>query len=533
MTEYAVEREPHAPLEASVSLTHLAKTIRAYSVAILATMAAVAALSTIVSLAVYLMAPSQRYTTQPFRLTFDGATEGHFPNGRKFSPADIISVPILNRVFDANHLERFTTFQTFSSSIVVLESNRAYEQLSAEYQARLADPKLSSVDRDRLEKEYQLKLASLNKDEYAIGYYPFNHDKAVPPELVRKVLVDVLTSWADGAVREQQVLAYRVAVFSPTFVDESSLEQADYIVSTQMLRTKIDRIIDNIVALQQLPGSETARTKTDGVSLEELRLRLEDMLRFRIEPLIGVIRASGLVPSVAIANRFLESQLAYDQRQLKALQDEAETFRQTLAVYSMEAPATGSAETRTAAAAPKPASAQAGSETVMPQFTDTFLDRLVALTSHSENEQYRQKMATRYLEAAQRVVPAQQAVAYDQQALEEMRSTSNSGASMPATAIRTQIEQTRRDVRSMIVRTNEIYQSLSRNISPSTELFALTGTPVSRTARSRDLGRLALYDLLLTLASAPLAALVCLLHNRMREEEDEDALHDEQQAVAS
>ena len=56
-------------------------------------------------------------------------------------------------------------------------------------------------------------------------------------------------------------------------------------------------------------------------------------------------------------------------------------------------------------------------------------------------------------------------------------------------------------------------------MTPSTQLFTLTGPPSTRTLRSVSVPRLALYGLLLFLFSIPTLIAFCLLHNRVREEE--------------
>ena len=51
--------------------------------------------------------------------------------------------------------------------------------------------------------------------------------------------------------------------------------------------------------------------------------------------MVSVIDTSTyLVRNIATTTRFVENQLAYDQRQLKAAQDRAEAARQALAVYA-------------------------------------------------------------------------------------------------------------------------------------------------------------------------------------------------------
>src|SRR6266851_5651403 len=143
--------EPEPP----ISLSHFAHVIRNYRPIILLSLAGVAFAFLIVALAMSLFGPAERITTQIFRLDFAGAGQGEYPNKTKFNIADIINGPTLNRVWRDDHLGDYISFGNFSRSVFVLESNKQYDQLAAEYQAKLADPKLSPVDRERLQKEYE------------------------------------------------------------------------------------------------------------------------------------------------------------------------------------------------------------------------------------------------------------------------------------------------------------------------------------------------------------------------------------------
>ncbi|HWW62355.1 MAG TPA: hypothetical protein VN181_13365, partial [Thermoanaerobaculia bacterium] len=141
-------------------VSHFFHVLRNYFPVIVLAVAAVAVGYVLLAALIYLLSDGDRVTKLPFRLDFQGSTEGQYPNGLKFSPADIVSPPVLRKVFDENQLSRFVPFEDFSRSFVVLESNRAYELLALEYQARLSDPKLSPVDRERIEKEFESKRAS-------------------------------------------------------------------------------------------------------------------------------------------------------------------------------------------------------------------------------------------------------------------------------------------------------------------------------------------------------------------------------------
>jgi len=77
-----------------------------------------------------------------------------------------------------------------------------------------------------------------------------------------------------------------------------------------------------------------------------------------------------------------------------------------------------------------------------------------------------------------------------QQVLTEMHSSARSSGKFTPEFIRQQIESARADVRKLVVNVNEIHQELSRHLTPSTELFSASGTPVTRIDRGANLLRL-------------------------------------------
>lgn len=502
-----------------MSISHFVHTLHAYAPAILLSLAAVGVLYVILAVALYVFSPAQRVTTQQFRLDFEGASEGRYPNGIKFSSSDITSTPILLKVFQENHLDRFTNFLNFSRAIFVLEANLDYQRLAADYQARLADPKQSAIDRERILREWQAKAASIAKNEYSLNWLRTRDSEGVPESLVKKVLLDTLSGWAKYAATEQHVLKYRLTVYSPQII-ESTDSDAELVVAIQMLRSKVYKILQNIDVLREVPGAELVRSP-DGMSLEEIRLRLEEIVRFRLEPLTGRVSAMGLIANHSATVRFLETQLAYDQRYLKATQDYADVIRQSFAVYADQrgfAPDTASAAS-TATHDPSRAQ-QPRSDTLMPQISDSFLDRLVTLTSQASDISYRQKLVDDYRRASQAVIPAQATLSYDQEVLAQVKAASSTTASgQPAADVSHEIVTARNEVKELVGRVNKIYDSVSNNLSPSKELYTLTAPPLVRTEHSRSLMQLILYGIALLALSLPVIIVLCLLHARVREEE--------------
>lgn len=505
--------------EHPVSISHVVHTLRKYLPAIALGMAAVMVAYVIIATAAYLLSPAQYVTTQTFRLDFKGADRGEYPNGIKFSTAEIVSPPILLKVFQQNDLGRYIKFADFSRSMVVLEFNRALEALSRDYESRLNDPKLNPIDRERIQREYEGKLASISKGQYALHYMRKNRGRDMPEVVARKVLDDTLTEWANFVANEQHVLEYRIAVLSPDVVSGTNIDGSNPVINVDMLRAKVLRVRQNLGQIRSLPAADLARTEKDAMSLSDIAIRLDEIIRFRLEPLLNRAATAGL-DDRAETLRFLQSQLSYDQRQFEAQQGIVDSYRKALTLYLA---GQSSPEGILPSATGTSGGAAAAPETVMPQLSDSFLERLIQLTSSTKDADYRQYLTDRYRDASLSLVPLQEAVAYHSSVLATVRA-GGSGDAITREAVEQQIQATREEVRALVTKMHEIYRNLSRNLNPSTELIARTGVPTTRVVRGVSVKQLAIYGVLTAFLALPLLIFLSLLHNRVREEDEAEEL---------
>ena len=105
--------EGEAIEQSTISLAHFFHTLRRYERVIGLAFLIVALGYALLALAILILSPTQTATYVPFRLEFEGAERGFYPNGLKFSTDEIIAEPNLLRVYNANHLQRFLPFRDF------------------------------------------------------------------------------------------------------------------------------------------------------------------------------------------------------------------------------------------------------------------------------------------------------------------------------------------------------------------------------------------------------------------------------------
>lgn len=515
---YDPAKDGFTEAEPTISLFRFSQVLKRYRFTIVLCIAAIMIAYGIVAIGAFLMAPAQRVTMQPFRLEFPGATGGEYPNKTKFNPADIVSTPILSRVYRDNQLSNYLPFGAFSRSIFVLESNPEYDKLVAEYQSRIADRSLSSIDRTAIEKDFEAKRQAILKNEFAVTLTQPDQTRRIPDTIARKVVSDTLTDWADFAVNQQHVTMYELSLPSVQILNVGSLQNDVLVNSTLVLRGQVDRVIDDSIALAQLPGATLARTPNDHMSLEEIQVRLNEIMRYRVEPLIPQIFSSGLITDRAATLRFLQTQLDYDKRALDKAERLIDGTRQALAAYEQPAliePASTASEGQKTEAA----KGRNSNPEVVPQLNDTFLERLITMSGRGLDVEYRQRLVNDYRSAVSHAIPLQQAVTYDGELIAAVQKANVGGSSANAESVRTQLEQVRADIADLIKKMNDLFGVVNVNMTPATQLYSMTGTPSTRILRGLSLQRVALYGLLVFLISIPTVIIACLLHYRIHQEE--------------
>jgi hypothetical protein len=505
------------PERESLMLSHVVAAILRYRYVILVLTAAVALLTAIIALAMYLKAPQQRLTTLPFKLEFQGADFRQYPNGSSFSTAEIVGTPILTTVYQANDLKRYLSFADFSRSIFILESNSELEKLARQYEGRLSDPKMTSVERTRLEEEFAQKRESLTRSELSINF--LTQRGKIPKAVINKALSDVLAAWADYANRIKGVSRYRVPVLSRRVLAGTAVESADPLIAVDSWRGSIVTFVQTIDTLLTIPGTEVVATR-EQVTLPEIKQRLIDLNRRTVQPLEFALRSASLSPSTS---QYLRSQLINAELSRQTAEGRVLALKNSLDAYNA----------RGQQSPPAPSGTQppnGSSETVMPQLTESFFDRLIALTNQRTESQYRQTLVDKLTYASMQVIPYEEEIEFYKRLIDQ------SGASVAVDQgqVARQIERIRAEVQKDADDISSIYHILSGNLSTSAELYSVPGPAVEHVDRATSLSRLAGLSLLAILLSIPLITAGCLIHNRIREEEQiEHNLHDQESSEAA
>jgi hypothetical protein len=502
-----------AEYDETISLTDVFRRIGKYKTTMLMILGGITALYVVTSLAIYVLTPSVNLSQLDFRLEFRNAEKGMYPNETKFSPTEIVSVPVLSRVYEQNELGRYATFEDFKASVFVVTSNAELEALMRQYRARLSDSKLSAVDRDRIEREFEEKKASLSKANVSVQMQTTDRLTTIPEPLRAKILSDILTVWAEQTVKDKGVSLYDISILSSGTFKDGAVEGFDYIIALDLIRARINRVVENIDQLLELPGAKVLRTEAEQASLEELRVRLLDAQRFRIRPLVGMLNAKGISTSPGPSREFIETQLRFTELETMEARARVETIRNALQTYVAER------QSR-----PGEMTISPGSGSVSPQIDESFLDRLVQLTGDARDLNYRQEMVDELREEAMKAVPLEAEARYYRTLLDSFRGSLRTPTAAEKEAIEAQISAILAEAVRTTDQVNEIYRALSEDLNPSTVLYSATAPVSFSTERSVSTRMLLLMGILLLLVALPVVVIVVLIRDRMQAEEMEEAM---------
>jgi hypothetical protein len=343
---------------------------------------------------VYVWYPNQKTATVGFRLLFDGADKGRYPNGTTFGPSDVNSTPILESVFKANALDQYGRFESFKSAMFVRQANRRLELLEEEFRSKLTDTKLTPVDRQRIERDFEARSKSLSTADFELVFVRSERFREMPTALAQKTLSDVLSTYATDLDQKKGALKYRVSIPTRNMVRQDLITEEDYIVSLDMIRNAIQKVQAAAAAVQAIPGSNVLRVGPKRLALTDIQSNLDDLLRFRINPMIGFVRSIGVTKNAALTIQYLRNQLFAISLERDVAKRRGEVYADSLRRYVTERP--GSTTEGAGNAARAGGSLGSGNvPALIPQLGDSFFDRLIELGSKGDDTVYRQELVNK------------------------------------------------------------------------------------------------------------------------------------------
>lgn len=461
--------------------------------------------------AFYLLQQKQHVAKLEFKLLFQGADDGRYPNGMAFSPSDILSMPVLQKVYDENNLSRFMEFPEFKSSLSVFQTNSRLAMLEYEYAQKLAEKNLNFEARQRLEAEFLEKKKNLMVPIYLLTFVQEGRVEFLPEAVVAKVLNDILNAWANYAERVKGANEYQIELVSPNIINQEAIESEDYLVATDRLRLTVNRVLMDIDKLSELPGAKIIQIEEKGISLSDLRYRMKDLDQFKLSPLFGLIRQAGVSRFPEFTMGYLQNQLFEIQLKMEEAKADANVYETSLNQYVRKSGGAGLVAGGAAGGAQPPPQTGAleNVPAMIPQFGSTFLDSLVQMAQENSDAAFRQDIIRKMIDAGLEKVNLEFESKYYQELFDRLSDLKAQQENVEAREAREKfiplaeerINETQQQVFDTLTQTihemNSIYQELSRhNLNPELVLFTVTAPVVPSIEKPVALKKILIYTIL-------------------------------------
>lgn len=458
---------------------------------------------------VYFFQEKEYVVKQEFRLEFTGADQNKYPNGLQFSTADILSTEVLDKVYRQNDLGKYMKFSDFKAGLAVFQMNDRLRLLEFEYSQRFSEKNLSMENRQRLEQEFLEKKKALMVPVYSLTFIQGGRAGSIPDNVAAKVLQDILREWSVFAERVKGANKFQLELVSPNVLKKEDIEAEDYLVATDILRVMTQRVSKDLEALAGLPGARVVRVGDQGISLSDLRYRLQDLERFKLNPLLGLIRQTAVSKHPEFTLGYLQNQI-FDLK-LKTEQAAANVaiYENSLNQYIQKSRGSGLSPAQ-GEGMPGPSSQQGMFSNVpamIPQFGESFLDSLVQMAQENSDAMFRQTITKNVIDVGLEKVELEfQARFYEDmwtkinlQINGEQAKSDNDAAFLTLAAER--IEKTQQEIFDGLLNSiqdlNLLYDSLSRSsLNPDAVLYSVTSPALFSVEKPVSAKRLVMFAVL-------------------------------------
>lgn len=434
-----------------------------------------------------------------FRPTFQGAETGRYPNALPFAVSDITDPSIVDQVYDKNKVEEYCSRPAFDSAFSVEQRSPELLFIDADYQSRLTDVRLTTVDRQRLLDEYRAKRSGA-PIQYALVFNRVASCRP-PAAIVGKLLDEVLLTWANDSESKRGVLKQRVKTFGPDILGVVTIGSQPLFVRANLVWSNLDRVIRNIAEVEALPGVDLVRFGGQRVALVEVKARMEDLQHANLEALMVSIGAEHNRESI----RWAEGALAIATSQQQVAQSRARANLDALREYS------GVMPTATPPREPQRSPGAADVQSLTPTIDSTFIDRILAMSE--PNTRFRQELTRSMLEATLDAIKYESSVSYYKQLIATLKA---GGALLPERVLNAQLVEIVAVGKDLIRQFNGLYEEWSRSsFRPGPAMYHVEKPATIEVVRPFTLWTYVVAVALVAFITLVIAVLAAFVHTRL------------------
>ena len=323
--------------------------------------------------------PSNYYSLV-LSLNFPQAAQSKYPNGSQFSPSDIVSNTVLEKVWSENKLaDKGITLSSFQKSVVAIPYTGEINFIDTKYKGLLATKNLTRTDIEKIEADYRAEVsqASSKNIKLVLDSGKNSYDLT----LASKVLNDIATTWSQTAIEKLGVS--RSPVLDGLTLNDQMKTESPFIV-VNYLNDVVYKAQAIIMQMQQDPNSNSYRDDKTGSNLSGLYSKLSEIANYQIDRLDAFVAINTKISDLEQLQAKYKIQELQEQRKVLLLK--AESNQRALSDYTgakNHANASGDLKGRN----------NANSDSAV-QINGDAITKLFSLATESKDAEYRQKLTS-------------------------------------------------------------------------------------------------------------------------------------------
>jgi len=268
--------------------------------------------------------PTTQVHQVALRFVFPGAAKGIYPNEQPFSPNDLLSPVVLERVYKKNRVEKYgLKLKDFVSALSIHPYSPTHDSIVARYQKRLSNRKLSFTERKRIEENMKAELREAENGN-ALLRLTLIKRLPVPDAIVDKILNDIPREWANYSIGTLGVLKLPVTIHGKNTLNSQQIMRIEPLLVVETLHRDLLDLIKDLTEIYETGGSRTVSDPGTGYSFRGL---LADLRTFELTDIANV--KARLLQNGVIENK--DILLASLKEREKSLRQKADLLEQQAA----------------------------------------------------------------------------------------------------------------------------------------------------------------------------------------------------------
>jgi len=336
---------------------------------------------------------------------------------------------------------------------------------------------------------------------YNLEFFQDTRASSIPLKVQAKILNDILETWARVAVQSKGAGDYQVSVISANVLNKEEIENLNYFIATDLLRLTTKRIKNDIQKVRELPGAEVLEIGKKGLKLGDVYYRLEDLEKFKLNPLADFLRRTKPTLHLDEVLAYLENQIF----ELKLKYDKAvsyiDLYRDSLDRYLSESTRD---YTSRPAGRDHPGASTIEMGTTIPQLGESFLQSVINMARKNMDVEFRQKLTLDIISVGKDKSAIEYELQYYRDIYERItkpEETVPSGKAEPQENSLKRFKTSQLEIYDQLSEAidnlNEFYNKLSKiNLIPESRLYTVMGPVMSKTLKSLNTRRLILLMIL-------------------------------------